>query len=72
MKDLTDALDAAIKQSYLDGYDKGWADGFVSRGESPAKNLLFSIKVEKFKCTGCTGTFDNQVDAMKHSCKDYQ
>jgi len=31
----------------------------------------FSITAGKFKCTGCTGVWDNRSDAHHHSCKDY-
>ena len=32
----------------------------------------FSITMGKFKCTGCTGLWENREDAKHHSCRDYQ
>lgn len=47
---------------------------YAEQLELPKPKLTgkFSITEGKFKCTGCTGVWDNRSDAHHHSCKDYQ
>ena len=47
---------------------------YAEQLELPKPRLTgkFSITAGKFKCTGCTGVWDNRSDAHHHSCKDYQ
>ena len=47
---------------------------YAKQLELPEPRLTgkFSIIMGKFKCSGCTGVWDNRADAHHHSCKDYQ
>jgi hypothetical protein len=77
-KNLDAILEDAIKKSFIDGYKQGFKDGYdqsnIENLELPKPKLTgkFSISMGKFKCTGCTGNWENRNDAQFHSCKDYQ
>ena len=47
---------------------------YAKQLELPEPRLTgkFSLTAEKFKCTGCTGTWTDREDAKHHSCRDYQ
>jgi len=47
---------------------------YAKQLELPEPRLTgkFSIFMGKFKCTGCTGIWENREDAKYHLCRDYQ
>lgn len=77
-KKIEAMIEEGMRKAYKDGYRQGFKDGYneayAEQLEQPTPKTLdkLSIKVGKFKCTGCGGTWANSEDAKHHSCKDYQ
>jgi hypothetical protein len=71
-------IEEGMRKAYKDGYRQGFRDGYNEvyaeqlEQPTPKSSGKLSIKTDKFKCTGCSGTWASSEDAKHHACKDHQ